>query len=203
MTIKDEQTAFVQAHKSAVFSNWILFRSKLMKVGINERRNVVLDMSDTNLVDHSVMEKLHELESDFLDANLELKIVGLETHKNLSAHEYAARKRSMEKLRRITVIVPKQVGEQVLCRIIELGVSGYTVSDVEGVGRHQIHDANGQLPQTHTMSKIETIVPKHLGEQIFDYCRNEIAPDHPNSICTAQVDVLKKEAFVPRENSIL
>ena len=39
----------VQAHKSAVFSNWILFRSKLVKVGINERRNVVLDMSDTQL----------------------------------------------------------------------------------------------------------------------------------------------------------
>ena len=47
VTVKDDQTAYVQAHKSAVFSNWILFRSKLVKVGINERRNVVLDMSDT------------------------------------------------------------------------------------------------------------------------------------------------------------
>ncbi len=199
VTVKDEQTALVQAHKSAVFSNWILFRSKLVKVGINERRNVVLDMSDTNLVDHSVMEKLHELEVDFADANLELKIVGLNTHDNLSDHEYAARKRSVEKLRRITVIVPEEVGEQVLRQIIELGASGYTVSEVGGVGRHQIHDSNGQLPKAHRMSKIETIVPRRLGEQIFDYCRTEIAPSHPNSICTEQVDVLKKEAFVPRE----
>ncbi|MFT7631093.1 MAG: MFS superfamily sulfate permease-like transporter [Mariniblastus sp.] len=198
VTVKDEQTAFVQAHKSAVFSNWILFRSKLVKVGINERRNVVLDMSDTNLVDHSVMEKLHELETDFADANLELKIVGLDTHENLSDHEYAARKRSMEKLRRITVIVPSEIGDQVMHRIIELGASGYTVSEVKGVGRHQIHDANGRLPLANTMSKIETIVPKILGEEIFDYCRNEIAPNHPNSICTEQVDVLKKEAFVTR-----
>ena len=105
----------------------------------------------------------------------------------------------MEKLRRITVIVPEEVGEQVLRRIIELGVSGYTLSEVQGVGRHQIHGANGQLPQSRSMSKIETIVPKNLGEQIFDYCRNEIAPNHSNSICTEQVDVLKKEAFVPRE----
>lgn len=197
VTVKDDQTALVQAHKSAVFSNWILFRSTLVKVGINERRNVVLDMSDTNLVDHSVMEKLHELESDFADANLELKIVGLDAHENLSDHEYAARKRSMEKLRRITMIVPTGVSDELLHHIIDLGVTGYTLSDVKGVGRHQIHDANGNVPEPRAMSKIETIVPKKLGEQIFDHCRNEIAPNHPNSICTEQVDVLKKESFVP------
>lgn len=203
VTVKDGQTAYVQAHKSAVFSNWILFRSKLVKVGINERRNVVLDMSDTNLVDHSVMEKLHELEGDFSDANLELAIVGLDSHENLSDHEYAARKRSMEKLRRVTVIVPEEVGEQVMRRVIELGASGYTLSEVQGVGRHQIHEANGQLPPARAMSKIETIVPKNLSDQIFDYCRNEIAPNHPNSICTEQVDVLKKEAFVPSDKVLV
>ena len=197
--IKDENTALVRAHKSAVFSNWILFRGKLVKVGINERRNVVLDMSDTNLVDHSVMEKLHELESDFSDANLDLEIVGMHDHENLSDHKFAARKRSMEKLRRITVIVPTEVGDTVCRQIIDLGASGYTTTDVNGVGRHQIHDSVGALPASNPMLKIETIVPKQIGEQIFDYCREEIAPHHPNSICTEQVDVLRKEAFVPRE----
>ena len=197
VTVKDEQTALVHAHKSAVFSNWILFRSKLVKVGINERRNVVLDMSDTQLVDHSVMEKLHELESDFSDANLELKIVGLDGHENLADHKFAARKRSMEKLRRVTVIVPDEVAGAVCKQIIGLGASGFTTTDVNGAGRHQIHNANGQLPELHAMVKIETIVPKDIGEAVFDYCREEIAPNHPNSICTEQVDVLKKEAFVP------
>ena len=196
VNIKDDQTALVQAHKSAVFSNWIQFRSKLVKVGINERRNVVLDLSDTTLVDHSTMEKLHELESDFSDANLELTIVGMDDHKHLAEHEFAARKRSTEKLRRITVIVPEEVGESVCRKIISIGASGYTTSTVYGVGRHQIHDAHGRLPKPNAMSKIETIVPKSLGEEIFDYCRNEIAQHHPNSICTEQVDVLKKEAFV-------
>lgn len=197
VTVQNEQTALVQAHKSAVFSNWIQFRSKLVKVGINERRNVVLDMSDTTLVDHSTMEKLHELESDFADANLELTIVGMDDHKHLAEHEFAARKRSTEKLRRITVIVPEAVGESVCKKIISIGASGYTTSNVNGVGRHQIHDANGEIPQPNAMLKIETIVPRELGEEIFDYCRNEIAPHHPNSICTEQVDVLKKEAFAP------
>ncbi len=199
VVIKDDQTAVVRAHKSAVFSNWILFRSKLVKVGINERRNVMLDMSDTNLVDHSVMEKLHELESDFADANLDLEIVGLENHENMSEHEFAARKRSMEKLRRITVIVPEEVGDAVCRQIIQLGATGYTTTQVLGVGRHQIYEASGQLPHPHAMTKIETIVPRRLGEEIFDYCRNEIAPNYPNSVCTEQVDVLKKEAFVRHE----
>lgn len=47
------------------------------------------------------------------------------------------------------------------------------------------------------MIKIETIVPKLLAEAIFDFCRHKIASHYPNSICTEQVDVLKKkEAFL-------
>lgn len=197
VTVQDEHTTLVQAHKSAVFSNWVLFRSKLVKVGINERRNVILDMSDTNLVDHSVMEKLHELEGDFSDANLELRIVGLEGHKSLANQEFAARKRSTEKLRRVTIIVPVHVVDKICASIVELGASGYTTTEVSGVGRHQIHDAGGQSPVTQPMVKIETVVPKQIGDAILDYCRQEIAPLHPNSICIEQVDVLKKEAFIP------
>ncbi len=197
VTTKDDGTVFVQAHKSAVFSNWILFRRKLVQVGLNDRHDVILDMSDTNLIDHSVMEKLHELESDFFDANLKLDIIGLEQHEHLSAHEYAARKRSTEKLRRITAIVPSSVSEQVCRAIIGLGATGYTTTECYGVGRHQIHDAGDALPEPALMVKIETIVPRQIGQLVFDYCRTEIAPNHPNSICTEQVDVLKKEDFIP------
>ncbi len=199
VTAKDDQTVYVRARKSAIFSNWIMFRSKLVKVGINERRNVILDMSDTQFIDHSVMEKLHELAGDFSDANLELKIIGLEDHENLANHQFAARKRSMEKLRRITVIIPDRVAHQACRRIIELGATGYTTTDVHGVGRHQIHDAEGGLPEPRPMVKIETIAPQAIAEAIYDFCRGEIAPNHPISICTEQVDVLKKEAFIPSE----
>lgn len=197
VTIKDDQTALVRAHKSAVFSNWILFRSKLVKVGINERRNVVLDMSDTKLVDHSVMEKLHELESDFDDANLELRITGFDDHHNLSQHEFAARKRSTEKLRRVTIILPEEISEMVCRQIIEMGSSGYTTTEVNGVGRHQIYQANGNVPVTSSMLKVETIVPATIAGELFDFCKELIEPNYPVSLCTEKVDVLKKEAFVP------
>ena len=199
VTIKKDNTALVRAHKSAVFSNWILFRSKLVKVGINERRNIILDMSDTQLVDHSVMEKLHELETDFADANLELQIVGLDDHQNLSDHKFAARKQSTEKLRRVTIIVPSEIGDMVCRQIIEAGATGYTTTEVNGVGRHQIFEANGDVPVTSTMIKIETITPIDIANDLFDFCKDLIEPNYPVSLCTEKVDVLKKEAFIPSE----
>lgn len=197
ITVVNENQVHVRAHKSAVFSNWILFRSKLVNVGINERRSILLDMSDTELVDHSVMEKLHELESDFADANLKLEIVGLEEHVHLSAHEFSARRRSMEKLERITIIIPEETVEEVCKHLVSIGVSGYTITPCQGVGRHQIFDARGGVPETATMNKVETIVPQTLAETVMDYCRNELAPAHPNSVSREKVDVLKKEDFRP------
>ncbi len=39
--------------------------ARSIRLGLVERRNVTLDFTDCKLVDHSVMEKLHELERDF------------------------------------------------------------------------------------------------------------------------------------------
>jgi len=52
-----------------------------------------VDLGQTRLVDHSVMEKLHELERDFAETGKTLRIVGLDEHKPLSKHPLAARKR--------------------------------------------------------------------------------------------------------------
>jgi len=87
-------TATVYARYSAVFSNWILFRKKLVQLGLVERKNVILNLSQTKLVDHSVMEKLHELQGDFQRSGVRLEICGLECHQQLSGHQLAARKRS-------------------------------------------------------------------------------------------------------------
>lgn len=198
--IKDDQLAVVRARQSAVFSNWILFRSKLVNVGINERRNVILDMSDTVLVDHSVMEKLHELEGDFADNNLRLEIIGLDQHEHLSTHEFAARRKSMEKLERISIIVPEYAVEKVCKKLIEIGVTGYTLTSCQGTGRHQIHEARGSLPELAEMTKVETILPREIGDLVMDYCREEIKPNLPNSVCREKVDVLKKEDFHPGKN---
>jgi MFS superfamily sulfate permease-like transporter len=83
----------VSAHGSAVFSNWISFKRQLEAVGLAQRNNVIVDLSDTKLVDSSVMEKLHEVKRGFEQEGLSLKIVGLDLHRPFSNHEFAARKR--------------------------------------------------------------------------------------------------------------
>ncbi|MCA9161606.1 MAG: SulP family inorganic anion transporter [Pirellulaceae bacterium] len=85
-------TYMVSAQHSAVFSNWLLFKRKLEQIGLRQHKNVTLDLSNTRLVDHSVMEKLHEMEMDFERQGVTLKVVGLDNHRGFSEHPHAARK---------------------------------------------------------------------------------------------------------------
>ena len=77
--------------RAAVFSNWLGVRAAVVREA-DGRDEVVIDLTHTRLVDHSVMEKLHQLEDDFDHAGKKLKVMGLENHRPLSAHPLAARK---------------------------------------------------------------------------------------------------------------
>jgi MFS superfamily sulfate permease-like transporter len=89
---QNENTFLIVPHKAAVFSNWLGLRAKIEEYGLKQKKNLVIDLSDTRLVDHTVMEKLHEMEREFHNNNLKLEIVGLEKHRAVSTHPAAARK---------------------------------------------------------------------------------------------------------------
>jgi hypothetical protein len=55
--------------------------------------HVVIDLSETCLIDHTVMEKLHELGREFEQSHRKLEIEGLDDHFPLSRHPHAARRR--------------------------------------------------------------------------------------------------------------
>jgi MFS superfamily sulfate permease-like transporter len=59
----------------------------------HDKKNLVIDLSDTRLVDHTVMARMHEMEAEFKQDGLELRVVGLEEHRPMSSHPLAARKR--------------------------------------------------------------------------------------------------------------
>jgi MFS superfamily sulfate permease-like transporter len=88
--LEDDQWQ-ISAQQSAIFSNWIPLRRQIDKVRRN-KNNLVLDLSETRLVDHTVMCKLSEVEREFERDNLILSITGLESHKPLSKHRFAARR---------------------------------------------------------------------------------------------------------------
>ena len=91
----DDTTIQIDAVGSAVFSNWIPFRGQIEKLGLLDGNNVIVNLEGTRLVDHSVLEKLHELEDDFERAGLWIRVIGLEGHRPLSRHPFATRKRAV------------------------------------------------------------------------------------------------------------
>ena len=93
VTVLDESTVQVDALGSAVFSNWIPFRRQLRQLGLDQQNSIIVNLEGTKLVDHSVMEGLHQLQSDFVRAGLTLDIVGLDSHHALSKHPFATRRR--------------------------------------------------------------------------------------------------------------
>ncbi len=189
--IKDDNTAVIRVRYSAVFSNWILFRRHIIRIGLVERRNVDLDFSDCKLVDHSVMEKLQELERDFEDAGLQLRMTGLEGHKPLSHHDSAARKRAMTRLRRVTVVAGSDLQAELAAKFVELGASGYTAIPCSGAGRSTLAEGNGA---TNSQTRIEAVVPDAVADSIVSYLQT-ISREHRVTACLETVDVFRHDSF--------
>lgn len=89
-----ENHSQVKIHRCAVFTNWIPLRGKLIAEGLEKKRNLTLDLSDCDLIDHSVMEKLGELKSDFEREGLAFELTGLDAHHKFSPHPLAGRRRA-------------------------------------------------------------------------------------------------------------
>ncbi len=89
VTEPDEKTILVKVRHAAVFSNWIWL--KMLLTNVKPGTDVIVDLSETQLVDHTVMEKLHELEHEFAETNSKLIVRGLEEHRQVSRHPHSVR----------------------------------------------------------------------------------------------------------------
>jgi MFS superfamily sulfate permease-like transporter len=80
----------VEIDKAAIFSNYLGIKRKLEEIPPGFQ--VTIDLKNTKLVDHSVMENLHRFEHEYIENGGTVEIIGLENHKPVSDHELAARK---------------------------------------------------------------------------------------------------------------
>jgi MFS superfamily sulfate permease-like transporter len=193
----DEKTSLIRASQSAVFSNWIPFKRQIEQLGRIQRRNVIVDLSGTKLVDHSVMERLGELKEEFEHDGLELSIVGLEGHLQLSAHSLAARRRAMIRLRRITMVIAAPIEETLVAKCVELGASGYTAVPCRGMGRHSMgrHGLAASEANRVDQVRIEMIVSEAVMQRIVDYLHQEVLPTQRATVTVETIEALKADQF--------
>lgn len=188
----DGQTVSITVGDSAIFSNWIPLKRQIESYGLLEGKNVVLDMSQTKIVDHNVMERLHALQQDFLDQQLELQVIGLEGHLGVTAHHFSTRQRGLASIRRLTITVDPQIEHELLQSLVQLGATGYTCMDCQGMGRHELRSGLGRIA---ARRRIEIIATQHAVENMLDYLAKEILPKHRITVCADSVDVIRLDAF--------
>ncbi|MBA3482143.1 MAG: SulP family inorganic anion transporter [Pirellulales bacterium] len=183
VTPQGEDTVIVSAKGSAVFTNWIPFKRQLEQIGLGERNNIIVDLSGTKFVDHSVMEKLHEMESDFQQEGLSFEVVGLDAHQQFSAHPHAARKRGLASLRRITIIADASMEKCLEQELAQFGARQYIATPCRAaMDSAAVH--NGQV-------RIEVLVPRQACEEVFTMLREKTAPNHSLTACVEDVQMMR------------
>jgi MFS superfamily sulfate permease-like transporter len=94
-TWQEGATWVIQPQHAVTFSNWLALQMKVDSLGLQKKCNLVVDLSKTELVDHTAMDKLKEMKRTFQDQGLEFRVAGLDHHIPLSQHAEAARQRQI------------------------------------------------------------------------------------------------------------
>lgn len=179
-----DNTCIIRARQSAVFSNWIPFRRQLIEVGLTMHQNIVLDLSETRLVDHSVMEKLHEMQEDFDSEGLRLDVVGLDGHHPLADHEHSARRAGPGKMKRITIVTARANAEFVEHALIEHGAVPVTIVPCRFARqRGTPYEEHGDYDDV----RLEVVVPSNASAKLVDFLRFELNVDGLLSVCLEDV----------------
>lgn len=74
-----------------MFTNYLGIKRKLE--AIPPGFEVEIDLEDTHVVDHSVMENLHHFQHDYEASGGKVTLVGLDDHQPVSKHRLAGRKK--------------------------------------------------------------------------------------------------------------
>jgi MFS superfamily sulfate permease-like transporter len=193
----DESTSLILARESAVFSNWIPFRRQIEQIGLVQRRNLIIDVSNARLIDHSVMEKLEGLARDFEQEGLRFEIRGLDSLQPFSDAAHSARKRGLASVRRVTVVAEDTLEAWLEDEFVRCGATGYTVIPCSGAGRRQLEDGRQALTN---QVRIEVVVPDEVCEAILDFLRREVLQVYPVTACVETVAVPRVDDFLPSQS---
>lgn len=186
----DDNTSLILARESAVFSNWIPFKRQIEDIGLIQRRNLIVDVSETKLVDHSVMEKLDEMEHDFEREGLKFEVRGLDILQPLAADAHSARKRGLANMRRLTVVAEESIGQWLEKQFVELGATGFTSQSCRGVGRREQEEC---VAAENSKVRIEFVISHQRYDAILAFLRSDRLSQHHVAACIERVDVVRRD----------
>ncbi len=187
----DKKTCTIRARESVAFSNWIPFKRQIERYGLFQNKNVIVELSETSMVDHSVMEKLHEMEEMFKQNNLTLEVIGLESHSAMSAHPLSTRKRGFLKVKRILVFANSELQAILEHELIYHGVNDFTIIGCGGVGA-----------VSSKRLRLEILTEPTNVEHLLDFLRGEILPKYGvKHKVKAYVENI--EEILPSESSVI
>ncbi len=87
----DADTYHIAVSGAAVFSNFMGLKSML--TSLPAKKTVFFDLSEAELIDHSVMESIHHFAEEYIHDGGKCAIIGLDDHQPYSAHPLAARRK--------------------------------------------------------------------------------------------------------------
>jgi MFS superfamily sulfate permease-like transporter len=167
----NDSTTLLSVQDAAVFSSWLPLRKQLEAEGLAKGRNVILNLADTKFVDHTVMDKLHEVERDFEQAGLSLDVVGLDSHEPVAEHARSARRRSPAGYRRLTILADATAERRIEDELVKLGAQGYAAAMCRAAYANQaVRDQQ---------VRIEVVVPRHVSELMLARLREISTADRP------------------------
>ena len=176
-----------------MFSNWIPLRKQIEQLGPIQRRNVIVDVSNTQLVYHSVMGKLEEMKRDFDQAGLRFEVRGLDELQPVSSSAVAARKRGLLSMSRLTVVTSPAVEVLLQAQLIELGGTGYTAIPCSGAGRLRLQGER-EAPVAQRV-RIEVVAPHPVIDRIVHWLRVDVMPEFGMTVTVEVVQVVSGEKF--------
>jgi MFS superfamily sulfate permease-like transporter len=103
VSFDDDKHYVVEIEKAAIFTNFLGIKSKLE--AIPAQMNVTIDLTNTKLIDHSVMENIHQFQYDYTEHGGQVNIIGIEEHKPFSNHQLAGRKKTNLKIPAILILI--------------------------------------------------------------------------------------------------
>lgn len=188
----DDNTSLIIARESAVFSNWIPLRKAIEDIRLRQKRNLVIDVSGTKLIDHSVMGKLEGIERDFDQVGLSFELRGLDSLRPFSESAHAARKAGMWSMRRLIVVVDDSLEDWLHENFVEQGATGYTSLPCRGAGRRELRDYGKAI---NSKVRIEVVATDQTCANILNFLKQDVVPHHRITTYLDTVDVMRPDAF--------